>query len=430
MKAFPHLLSITQPFTGILLDAYGVFWAGNSAGLLLGSKEAMEDLVKQGKIVGILSNSTQPAAKEIDKLQKHGLLEGKHFHFLLTSGEIAKEVFRLEKLPFPTPRKKYWLLGESHPKYSSHQHLFQDSAYSQTPHLHEADFIYISIPHIKGEDQTDPAAFEEEIKKLTSSGLPMVCSNPDRFAHEGNPPRAVVRQGSLAALYEKLGGRVFYMGKPSQQAFAAAMDHFGHYKITTPAEILMVGDTPETDIRGAHLFGMSSALVTQTGILADRISAKGLEKTLDEFPVSDVPDFLIERLGDFELHPNLARKIFIHDLPLCRVLLEDEQHYPWIFLVPRRPGIKKMMDLSPQDQLQLMTELDKAQKIIWQCFSPDQLNVAAIGNKTPQLHVHVIARYASDPAWPGTVWDHPVRSAYSPEEKQRRIQLLEKAFKP
>lgn len=296
-QVFPYLLLITQPFTGILLDAYGVFWAGNSAGLLPGSKETMEELVSQGKIVGILSNSTQPAAKEIDKLLKHGLIEGKHFHFLITSGEIAKKVFRQESLPFPTPNKKYWLLGELHPKYSSHASLFQDTPYVQTTDLQEADFIYISIPHIKGEDQTDPALFEEEIDKLKVSSLPMVCSNPDRFAHEGNPPRAVVRQGSIAALYEKLGGQVFYMGKPSQAAYDAAMDHFKNHQLTDRSKILMVGDTPETDIRGARLFGMPSALVTKTGILADRISVNGLEKTLQGLPSSDVPDFFIERLS-------------------------------------------------------------------------------------------------------------------------------------
>jgi diadenosine tetraphosphate (Ap4A) HIT family hydrolase len=130
----------------------------------------------------------------------------------------------------------------------------------------------------------------------------------------------------------------------------------------------------------------------------------------------------------FELHPNLSRKIFIKDLPLCRVLLENDQHYPWIFLVPRRPNIKKMMDLPSQDLLQLMLELDQAQKILWECFSPEQVNVAAIGNKTPQLHVHVIARFLNDPAWPGTVWDHPVRATYSPQELEQRVQLLRQAF--
>ncbi len=291
-QIFPHLLSISEPFRGILLDAYGVFWGG--IGLLPGSKQTMEELVRQGKVVGILSNSTQLASKELDKLQKHGLLEKKHFNFLITSGEICRNVFRGQKLPFATPRKKYWLLGESHPKYSPPHLLFQDSAYTQTTILDDADFIYISIPHIKGEDQTDAHLFLDEITKLIKSGLPMVCPNPDRFAQEGNPVRAVVRQGSLAGLYEKLGGQVFYIGKPSPQAYTAAMESFGRHGITNPSEILMVGDTPETDIRGARQFGMPSALVTETGIFRDRFASQGLE----ELPPSDLPDFLVERLGD------------------------------------------------------------------------------------------------------------------------------------
>jgi diadenosine tetraphosphate (Ap4A) HIT family hydrolase len=130
----------------------------------------------------------------------------------------------------------------------------------------------------------------------------------------------------------------------------------------------------------------------------------------------------------FELHPNFAKKIFIGDLPLCRVLLEDNKHYPWIFLIPRRPGAAKIIDLSSEDQLQLLKELESAQNILWELFCPTQLNVAALGNKTPQLHLHVIARFSTDPAWPGTVWDHPLKEPYSPEEKAQRVQQLTKAF--
>lgn len=126
----------------------------------------------------------------------------------------------------------------------------------------------------------------------------------------------------------------------------------------------------------------------------------------------------------FDLHPNLAKKIFLLDLPLCRVLLEDEQHYPWVMLVPRRPNVSRMMELSSDDQLQLMKELDDVQKILWTEFQPTQLNVAAIGNKTPQLHIHVIARYTHDPAWPGTVWDHPIRSPYEETLREMRVQRL------
>lgn len=130
----------------------------------------------------------------------------------------------------------------------------------------------------------------------------------------------------------------------------------------------------------------------------------------------------------FELHPNFSSKTFITDLPLSRVFLEDEKNYPWIFLIPRRPTIAKIMDLSLEDQIQLVKELDVAQKIIWEQFKPTQINVAALGNKTPQLHVHVIARYNYDPAWPATVWDHPVRLKYTPEEKENMTKLLKDKF--
>lgn len=126
----------------------------------------------------------------------------------------------------------------------------------------------------------------------------------------------------------------------------------------------------------------------------------------------------------FELHPNLTTKLFVTDLPLCRVFLEDESHYPWLMLVPRRPNISRIMDLSPDDQRQLLLELDLAQNILWDQFKPTQINVAALGNKTPQLHVHVIARFSTDPAWPKTVWDHPVRQAYSLEQKEKVVALL------
>jgi diadenosine tetraphosphate (Ap4A) HIT family hydrolase len=130
----------------------------------------------------------------------------------------------------------------------------------------------------------------------------------------------------------------------------------------------------------------------------------------------------------FALHPNLAQKTFVADLPLCRLLLEDEKHYPWLLLVPRRPVISKLIDLSPGDQLQCLQELDWAQRVMWDLFKPTQLNVAAIGNKTPQLHIHVIARFEDDPAWPSTVWDHPVREPYDEMAKQERVAQIREAM--
>ena len=87
------------------------------------------------------------------------------------------------------------------------------------------------------------------------------------------------------------------------------------------------------------------------------------------------------------------------------------------------------MDLSKDDQLQLLAEIDLAQKVLWEKFCPTQLNVAAIGNKTPQLHVHVLARFEGDPAWPHTVWDHPNKKPYTPTEKEQIVADLLDRFR-
>lgn len=132
----------------------------------------------------------------------------------------------------------------------------------------------------------------------------------------------------------------------------------------------------------------------------------------------------------FELHPNLAKKLFIVDLPLSRVLLEDEEHYIWLMLVPKRAGVLRTIDLEWVDQIQLMKELDVVQKILWAEYQPTQLNVASIGNKTAQLHVHVIVRHANDPAWPGVVWDHPTRKYLEDAEKRvKRLQTMLESLK-
>lgn len=110
------------------------------------------------------------------------------------------------------------------------------------------------------------------------------------------------------------------------------------------------------------------------------------------------------------------------------MLLENEKNYPWLILVPRRNDVSRIIDLSNDDQVQLMKELDLVQRMMWNEFKPTQLNVAAIGNKTPQLHVHVIARYETDPAWPNTVWDHPVRGKYDENEQKLMIKNMVRAL--
>lgn len=110
-------------------------------------------------------------------------------------------------------------------------------------------------------------------------------------------------------------------------------------------------------------------------------------------------------IDGFELHPALARDaIAIGHFPLCRLLVMNERRYPWFILVPARVGVSEIFELAEADQQQLMRESSLLAARLAECLRPDKLNIAAIGNKVRQLHVHHVARFADDAAWPETVW--------------------------
>ncbi|WP_338890649.1 HIT domain-containing protein [Aeromonas rivipollensis] len=112
----------------------------------------------------------------------------------------------------------------------------------------------------------------------------------------------------------------------------------------------------------------------------------------------------------FELHPRLqADTQILGDLPLCRVLLAKDSQYPWLILVPRVPGLREIHHLPPEQQQQLMQESCAVATLMEEALGPDKINVAALGNLVPQLHLHHVARFSSDAAWPGPIWGaHPV----------------------
>ena len=132
----------------------------------------------------------------------------------------------------------------------------------------------------------------------------------------------------------------------------------------------------------------------------------------------------------FELHAQLAADCFVvGDLELCRLLLMNDSHYPWFILVPRRAGIREIIELSEDERRQLWQESDWLSRELMRHFQPDKLNIAALGNMVPQLHVHHIARFKSDAAWPSPVWGKYPAQAYTPEQAQDRIQAMQAAFK-
>ncbi|MDJ0896966.1 MAG: HIT family protein [Alphaproteobacteria bacterium] len=127
----------------------------------------------------------------------------------------------------------------------------------------------------------------------------------------------------------------------------------------------------------------------------------------------------------FELHPQLASDTLpVTDWPLCRVLLMNDATYPWLILVPRRPDMRDLHDLALSDQLTLIQELSRASKGLQALTNCNKTNVAALGNQTPQLHVHVIARFQTDPAWPGPVWGVSPPTPYDPAGAEALITRL------
>lgn len=116
---------------------------------------------------------------------------------------------------------------------------------------------------------------------------------------------------------------------------------------------------------------------------------------------------------DFALDSRLAAATLpVGDMALSSVLLQNDSRFPWLVLVPRRPGLVELTDLDDGDYRTLTDEIRLATRVMLALASPDKVNVAAIGNVVAQMHVHVVGRFRSDPAWPGPVWGFGTPAPY------------------
>lgn len=135
----------------------------------------------------------------------------------------------------------------------------------------------------------------------------------------------------------------------------------------------------------------------------------------------------------FQLHEAFGpTSHLVGDLPLCHVRLQDDARYPWLVLIPRGPELVEIEDLSPADRVRLVEETVMAGRAVHALgavlgFEVAKLNIGALGNVTPQLHVHVVGRRPGDPAWPGPVWGHSAGQPHGDRAAERvllaRIQL-------
>ncbi|WP_336366734.1 HIT family protein [Marinobacter sp. C2H3] len=121
-------------------------------------------------------------------------------------------------------------------------------------------------------------------------------------------------------------------------------------------------------------------------------------------------------MSDFVIHERLARDThLLGRSQLCEVRLMNDCTWPWVLLVPSVPGIREIYELSPVQQQRLLLESSRLGEGMMALFGGDKLNLAALGNMVPQLHLHHIVRFQDDPAWPGPVWGVQPPVPYGPE---------------
>lgn len=131
----------------------------------------------------------------------------------------------------------------------------------------------------------------------------------------------------------------------------------------------------------------------------------------------------------FELHPQLAFDTsVIGHFPLCIALLHKDNSVPWVILVPKKADLKELHHLPMQEQQQFLLESQAVSQTLEAMFAPDKLNLGALGNMVPQLHIHHIARFKNDIAWPGPLWGNTAGSFREPSVQQALVEQIQQAL--
>jgi diadenosine tetraphosphate (Ap4A) HIT family hydrolase len=127
----------------------------------------------------------------------------------------------------------------------------------------------------------------------------------------------------------------------------------------------------------------------------------------------------------FELHPQLEKDTtLIGEFPLCLVLLHRDDSVPWVILVPKKANLTELHHLPMKEQQQFLIESEVVNQALESLFTPDKLNFGALGNMVPQLHVHHIARFKHDLAWPGPLWGSTKGEYRTPSNQQELAQRI------
>ncbi len=325
MKIYKNLLEIADNFDVFFFDAFGVFWNGDN--FFPKVQETMAKLVAQNKYVCILSNSVNTNLDGMNFYKQYGFTKNIHYNEFIYSGEVARYIFKNNKLEFKNNKnpKKYYLLGFPKPE------IFENTSFIQVTNPKDADFIYMSEPLLnekekndfpypeflfeskmpKGDiprmwDTTSELFFKQKLEELVKYNLPMFSANPDLIASQGekgtNEIHFILRQGTFSDMYRKMGGEVVEIGKPYSFIYEYAFDQLNKNGTTIDkTRTCMIGDTVRTDIKGGFAAGIKTVLTVKTGITALEVLKND---EIDEVALNEIfktenvkPDFIIESVS-------------------------------------------------------------------------------------------------------------------------------------
>ncbi len=268
-------------YDAFIIDLWGVVHDGVYA--YPGVVQTLNNLIAQ-KTVLFLSNAPRPAEVAMKKLIEEGIhAQPRH---VLTSGDAVREqLIKWDDPVFSQLGRCLYHLGAA-----KNQDILSGLTLNTTTEIEKADFVLLSAFMEADEDLTQ---FDDLLHTALKAKLPLICANPDKIVVHGEGMRYC--SGVLAEKYEKMGGTVFYYGKPNPRVYELAFKRLAAVGIHDKKRMLMIGDTLETDILGANNVGIDSAVVKTGNMEKLLIAGNSMEKILQNYGI--MPTWVIDSLA-------------------------------------------------------------------------------------------------------------------------------------
>jgi HAD superfamily hydrolase (TIGR01459 family) len=248
VQSLLNIEKILDQYNGFTIDIWGVVHDGFKP--YPGVVQCLNHMIALDKQIIFLSNAPRPGMVVAQKLLEFGIniTSG----MILTSGDIVRyQLQHFDDQVFKKLRKQFYHLGETR-----NQDILANLTVDTVDNIADADFILLTAFTEEGEDLSQ---FDADFKIAIEHKLPLICANPDKKIIHGHTYRYC--SGIFAERYEEMGGKVHYYGKPYPAVYEVAFKQLALKGVNDKKKILMIGDTLETDIKGANKMGIDSALV-------------------------------------------------------------------------------------------------------------------------------------------------------------------------